>query len=98
MGTSRGISSGSFCRSASIVATIWPRAASNPASNAADCPPFCAIRSTRSQGCFTIPSRSSLGVSSVLPSSTRITSNGFPSTANAESTRDRSTSTFSCSL
>ena len=79
-GSRRGISSGSFCRSASIVAMTSPRAASNPASNAADCPPLLRHADhAQPRVVASSPRRAVCGVSSVLPSSMMITSNGLPS-------------------
>src|ERR1041385_5613529 len=98
LGSNRGISSGSFCKSASIVAMTSPRATANPASNAALCPAFFSILSTRSHGYRHRPSSSNRAVSSVLPSSTISTSNGFPICRSAPSTRASNVGIFSCSL
>src|SRR2546425_4428133 len=68
--TRAGTSAGSFCRSASSVTITRPRAAWNPAANAAVCPALCAKATTCSSGWSRFSAFSTSSDPSVEPSST----------------------------
>src|SRR5262245_37970190 len=76
--TSAGMSRGSFWRSPSEVTMIAPRAAANPAENAAVWPKLRRNRITRRRGSAACSAARIAKLSSVLPSSTATISNGRP--------------------
>ena len=90
------ITSGGSWRSASIITVASPRARSRPAVIAAWWPKLRERVTTRTRSSAAAISRSSRGVSSVLPSSTITSSNGSPSSA--AMTRRWNSTISSCSL
>src|SRR5258706_4267551 len=96
--TRRGISSGGFCRSASIVTTNSPRAAAKPAITAACWPKLRTNETTTTSG---FSARASSSCSSVLsrePSSTSTSSKGLPRARSTGSVRAKSVARLASSL
>ena len=94
----RGRSSGTFWRSASIVTTTSPRARTSPACIAGCWPKFRLKRTARTRGSAATRRSTTAQVPSLEPSSTTITSNGFPSSSSVAVARRQTSSSVASSL
>ena len=94
----RGMSAGSFWRSASRVTTTGARAAFQPEARAADWPRLGVWRRMRTRGSAAASSRRVAGVRSVEPSSTKIASNGIAAPSRAWAISPQRMATLSSSL